>query len=118
MKLVLALVALAVLGASALRLPPAKIESRRAAVGVLLPLFVAPQLASAKYRPSLAESKGLGNSPIVDAAREGSANTDLSFAQLVANSKKMQENMLGRPLTDDELATLEAKIRKFYPNAQ
>ena len=33
--------------------------------------------------------------------------TSLSFAQLVKNSKDNQEKMLGRELTEDELAELE-----------
>lgn len=33
--------------------------------------------------------------------------TSLSFAQLVKNSKDQQEKMLGRELTEDEIAELE-----------
>lgn len=79
----------------------------------------APQLASAKYRPSLAEQKGFGNSPYDDAVKGSKViETGLTRAELVANSKKMQEETLGRPLDQDELKELEAKISKFYPNAK
>jgi hypothetical protein len=34
-------------------------------------------------------------------------STSLSFAQLVANSKKMKEDMLGRSCTEEEVAEIE-----------
>tara|TARA_B110001452_G_scaffold246687_1_gene232180 strand:+ start:340 stop:450 length:111 start_codon:yes stop_codon:yes gene_type:complete len=36
----------------------------------------------------------------------------------VANSKKMQEETIGRSLDEDEMKELEAKITKFYPDAK
>lgn len=94
--------------------------SRRSAMATLLPASVfMPSVAIAKYRPSLAEMKGYGNSPIVDEMRDNkAAQTSLSFAQLVANSKKMQEDQSGRPMTEEELKILEDKIRKYYPTAK
>ena len=63
--------------------------------------------------------KGYGGSPIVDQMNEAKAvQTSLSFAELVKNSKANQEKMLGRALTEEEMAELKAKIRKFYPNAK
>ena len=63
--------------------------------------------------------KGMGGSPVVDQMKEQTAvQTSLSFAELLANSKKMKEEMLGRPLEESELKELEEKIKKFYPNAK
>jgi hypothetical protein len=59
--LLFALVALA----TSLKLPPPAI-GRRAAVCLLPACLFAPQIAEATYRPSLAEMKGYGGSPIVD----------------------------------------------------
>lgn len=63
--------------------------------------------------------KGYGSSPYSEAVEDSKTiETNLSHAQLVANSKKAQEEMLGRPLDEDELKELDAKIAKFYPNAK
>ena len=75
----------------ALRIDAGKSVSRRAAIGgaILPALFVAP--AFAKYRPSLAEMKGFGSSPIVDEMKEAQpVKTELTHAQLVSNSCEMQ----------------------------
>ena len=107
--------------ADALKLPNSKISRRAISFGTsaLLPaVFISP--VAAKYRPSLAEMKGYGGSPVVDEMNDtvGTVKTDLSFAQLVANSVKMQEQQYGRPLTEDEREEIATKIRKFYPNAK
>ena len=107
-------------------------------------LLVGPELASAAYRPSLAEFKGYGGSPVIDEMNEAKVSTELSFAQLLANSIKMKEEALRRPLTEDEIKELEVcvvrgalghlhpstrqrcatharrqeKVRKFYPDAK
>ena len=64
--------------------------------------------------------KGYGSSPMVDDANALQGNTvktGLSHAELVANSCKQQEEMLGRKLTDEEVKAVDDKIRKYYPNA-
>jgi len=94
---------------------------RRAAItgGALTALTLLPSDASAKYRPSLAEFKGYGSSPVVDDAKaQQSVQSGLSHAALVANSVKMREEMLGRKLTEDEVKEIDDKITKFYPNAK
>jgi len=118
MRLLLGLVVALVAQAAALTLPTLSTRTtRRLAVGALFAApFAAPQLASAAYRPSLAEFKGYGSSPVVD--EKEAPKTDLSFAELVANSIKMQEDMLGRPLDDAEKASIAEKIKKYYPNAR
>jgi len=103
----------------ALRIDAGKGVSRRAAIGgaILPALFVSP--AFAKYRPSLAEMKGFGSSPVVDEMKEAQpVKTELTHAQLVANSCEMQKKLLGRDLTESEVAEIDAKIRKYYPDAQ
>jgi len=75
----------------ALRIDAGKGVSRRAAIGgaIIPALFVSP--AFAKYRPSLAEMKGFGSSPVVDEMKEAQpVKTELTHAQLVANSCEMQ----------------------------
>lgn len=130
----------------ALRLPlPTEGLTRRGAALAAVSTLLVPQVASAKYRPSLAEFKGYGNSPLLDEAKSEGIQTNLSHAQLVANSVEMQEKMcgdscqnhsgtndpsmlsiaclacarhrLGRKLTEEEVAAIDAKIRKYYPNA-
>ena len=102
--------------ATSLRLPA--IASRRAALGGGAAALLLPLAAQAKYRPSLADFKGYGSSPYVDEANAGEGvKTDLSHAQLVANSVAMQEKMVGRKLTDEEVKVIDDKIRKYYPNA-
>jgi len=104
------------LSSQALKLPT--VLSRRAALA--LPVACAlPLAAEAKYRASLAEMKGYGGSPVVDQMKESSTvSTALSFEQLVNNSKKQQEEMLGREMNEEELKALKEKIRKFYPTAK
>ena len=103
----------------ALRVPAGPNIDRRAAVWVLPAAVLAPQAASATYRPSLAEFKGYGSSPVVDDSKDPTPiKTELSHAQLVANSVRQQEEMLGRALTESEVAAIEAKISKYYPGAK
>ena len=84
---------------------------RRAAICLLPACLLAPQLAEAKYRPSLSEMKGYGSSPVVDKMNEEKqVATTLSFAQLVANSKSSQEKMMGRSLSDEEMTELQAHL--------
>jgi len=98
--------------------PPTARFGRRAALAAAA-VALTPQLASAKYRPTLADSKGFGNSPYTEAVdAQKTVQSSLSHAQLVANSKKMQEEMIGRSLDEDEMKELEAKITKFYPDAK
>ena len=47
------------------------------AISGLIPVILWPGVASAKYRPSLAESKGWGSSPVVDSANEPQAVSTL-----------------------------------------
>jgi hypothetical protein len=85
---------------------------RRAAItgGALTALTLLPSDASAKYRPSLAEFKGYGSSPVVDDAKaQQSVQSGLSHAALVANSVKMREEMLGRKLTEDEVKEIDVR---------
>ena len=110
MKIVLATLAIGTC-CHALRLPDASVVTRRAAIGGALLPALFPQVAMAKYRPSLAEYKGLGSSPLLDEAGEASApQTSLTHAQLVANSVKMQEDMLGRSLTTEEVDAIDVRI--------
>ena len=120
MAKLLTILALVITTTSALRLPTMDAKtSRRAALGSALPALMLPLAASAKYRPSLAEFKGYGGSPILDETKNVDAvKTDLSHAQLVANSCAMQQKMLGRELTVEEVQAIDEKIRKYYPNAK
>lgn len=120
-------IALLALAADALRVPsagPTGTTGRRAAAaqlgGALLFLTAnAPAPASAKYRPSLAEFKGQGSSPLLDELGEPTApKTSLSHAELVANTVNTQEKALGRKLAEDEIKAIDAKITKFFPTAK
>jgi hypothetical protein len=42
----------------------------------------------------------------------------LSFEELLANSVKQKEAETGMPLTEDEVAALEQKLRKLFASAQ
>jgi hypothetical protein len=53
-----------------------------------------------------------------DSSEQGGVQTSLSFEQLVANSVKQKEDMLGRELTADEKKEVEEKVRKYFPNAK
>ena len=92
----------------ALRLPTTGPVTRRTAIA--LPALFVPHAAMAKYRPSLAEFKGYGGSPILDEQGEpAGVATGLSHAQLVANSVAMQEKQYGRKLSDDEVAEIDVR---------
>ena len=107
MKVIVAILALLGGTCDALRLP-AGVTRRVAIGGALVPALFLPSAAVAKYRPSLAEFKGYGSSPLLDEAGSAPA-TNLSHAQLVANSVKMQEDMLGRSLTEEEVAAIDVR---------
>ena len=94
MAQLLTILALVITTTSALRLPTMDAKtSRRAALGSALPALMLPLAASAKYRPSLAEFKGYGGSPILDETKNVDAvKTDPSHAQLAAN-RAMQQKM-------------------------
>ena len=94
--------------AAALELQPRAILSRRAAVGLLPALPLLAQRATAKEAPPTLRQIQ------VEKQDEAALNTPLSVAELVANTRKDKEAMMGRPMTEEEVKALEEKIRDLY----
>lgn len=78
--------------------------TRRAAVGLVPALTVATAASALEAPPTLREIQ-------LDRRDEAAIATKLSVAELVANTRKDKEALMGRPMTAEEVADLEAKIR-------
>lgn len=85
------------------------VYSRRSLLGAAAMPFVAAMPAVAAHRPSFVEARQ-------DEKADKMAEKLLkqtSLKELVAKSKANMEKELGRPMTEEELQELEAKIRRM-----